>query len=177
MSLDFGGVSKGYISGKLMEYLDALDLDGYLLNNGTSNISIGGTHPTRDNSKFLLAITNPTDPLNPSAYYATVYLGDGDQLVTSGDYQQFYKVGETLYHHIIHNDTLMPERNSRSVSIIYDDPGVADLYSTAIFLMTITEGIEFVDNIEGLEAIWYGMDNVIYFSENFEDYYLNQTYE
>lgn len=174
MSLDLGGVSKGFISGKLIEYLDALNLDGYLLNNGESNISIGGTHPTRENGMFLLAITDPTYTL---PYYATVYLGDGDQLVTSGDYQQYYRVGDDLYHHIIHNVTLMPERNSRSISIVTDDPALADLYSTAIFLMTIEEGIEFVDGIDGLEAIWYGMDGTISFSENFEVLYLHNLYE
>ncbi len=177
MSLDLGGVSKGYISGIMIDYLDSLGLEGYLLNNGTSNISIGGTHPTRDNGKFLLAVTNPSDPFNPNGYYATVYLGDGDQLVTSGDYQQYYTVGDSLYHHIIHNETLMPERNSRSVSIVYSDPGIADLYSTAIFLMTIEEGQTFINGIDGLEGIWYGMDDVIYFSENFEELYLCQIYE
>ncbi len=173
MSLDLGGVSKGYISGELIEYLDSLDLDGYLINNGESNISIGGTHPTRESGQFLLAITDPTYTL---PYYATVYLNAGDQLVTSGDYQQYYMVGETLYHHIINNTTLMPERNSRSVSIIFSDPALADLYSTAIFIMTIEEGQTFVNGIDGLEAIWYGMDGTIYYSDNFEEMYLHNIY-
>jgi thiamine biosynthesis lipoprotein len=173
MSLDLGGVSKGYISGELIEYLDSLDLDGYLINNGESNISIGGTHPTRESGQFLLAITDPTYTL---PYYATVYLNAGDQLVTSGDYQQYYMVGETLYHHIINNTTLMPERNSRSVSIIFSNPALADLYSTAIFIMTIEEGQTFVNGIDGLEAIWYGMDGTIYYSENFEEMYLHNIY-
>ena len=174
MSIDLGGVSKGFISGKIIEYLDSINLSGYLLNNGESNISIGGTHPTREGGKFILAITDPTFNL---PYYATVYLEDGDQLVTSGDYQQYYMVGDDLYHHIIHNDTLMPERNSRSVSIIYSDPAISDLYSTAIFLMPIEEGIEFIDGIDGLEGIWYGMDGTIHFSQNFEELYLQDTFE
>ncbi len=174
MSLDLGGISKGYISGKIVEYLDSLNLDGYLINNGESNISIGGTHPTRESGQFLLAITDPTYTL---PYYATLYLSAGDQLVTSGDYQQYYKIGDTIYHHIIHNVTLMPEQNSRSVSIVTSDAALADLYSTAIFLMTIEEGQDFVNGIEGLEAIWYGLDGTIYFSENLESMYLNILYE
>ncbi len=173
MSIDLGGVSKGYISDKIVEYLDALNFLGYLFNNGESNISIGGSHPTRDNSKYLLAITDPTFS---TAYYATVYLGDGDQLVTSGDYQQFFISQDVVYHHIISPNTLMPEHHSRSVSIITSDAGLADLYSTAIFTMTIPEGLAFVNNIEGLEAIWYGLDDVIYFSENFEDLYLVEQF-
>ncbi len=174
MSLDLGGVSKGFISGKIIEYLDALDLVGYLLNNGESNISIGGENPTKESGMFLLAVTDPTYAL---PYYATVYLQDGDQLVTSGDNQQFYIVSGTIYHHIIHNVTLMPERNSRSISVIYDNPALADIYSTAIFIMTIEDGIEFVDSVEGLEAIWYGLDGTIYYSENLEEKYLHNIYE
>ncbi len=174
MSIDLGGVSKGFISRVIIEYLDDLELNGYLLNNGESNISLGGIHPTRETGYFNIAVTDPTNQL---PYYATVYLGDGDQLVTSGDYQQYFEVDEVIYHHIISGDTLFPERNSRSVSVIHSDPALADLYSTAIFIMTIAEGIEFVDSINGLEAIWYGLDGTIYFSANFESEYLNQLYE
>lgn len=179
MSIDLGGVSKGYISGVIIEYLDSLDLRGYILNNGESNISIGGTHPLdglntlNEGGRFVIAITDPTHQL---PYYATVYLEDGDQLVTSGDYQQYFVVDDVIYHHIISGDTLFPERNSRSVSIITSDPGLADLYSTAIFLMTISAGIDFVNDIDGLEAIWYGVDGTIHFSENFESEYLYKTY-
>jgi thiamine biosynthesis lipoprotein len=174
MSLDLGGVSKGYISGVIIDYLDTLDLNGYLLNNGESNISLGGTHPTRDSGDYLIAVTDPTHQL---PYYATVYLGDGDQLVTSGDYQQNFIVDGELYHHIINVETLFPERFSRSVSIVFEDPALADLYSTAIFSMSIEDGILFVDGVDGLEAIWYGIDGTIYFSANFETDYLNLTYE
>jgi thiamine biosynthesis lipoprotein len=174
MSLDFGGVSKGYVSKEITAYLDSLDIFGYLLNNGESNISIGGTHPIRENGKFIIAVTDPTFVL---PYYATVYLTDGEQLVTSGDYQKYYTVEGTDYHHIIHPDTLMPENYSRSVSIITTDPALADLYSTAIFNMSIEDGQTFVDGIDGLEAIWYGTDGTIHFSENFESQYLIDTFE
>ena len=173
MSIDLGGVSKGYISNVIVEYLDQLDFSSYLLNNGESNISIGGTHPIRENGKFLLAVSDPT---YTTPYYATVYLEDGDQLVTSGDYQQYYIADGNLYHHIINPITLFPERFSRSVSIVTNDAGLADLYSTAIFTMSIEDGIEFVDSINGLEAIWYGMDDIVYFSENFEEYHLAELY-
>ena len=173
MSIDLGGVSKGYISGKIIEYLDALELNGYLLNNGESNISIGGTHPTRDGGDFLVAITDPTYAL---PYYATVYLGDGDQFVTSGDYQQNFYVDGEIYHHIISGISLFPDRNSKSISIVATDPGLADLYSTAIFLMTIEDGIAFVDSIDGIEAIWYSNDGAAYFSENFETNHLANLY-
>lgn len=174
MSLDIGGVSKGYISGVITDYLDSLSLEAYLLNNGESNVSIGGTHPTRDEGVFLIGITNPDyDPrIHDVTYFAAVKLSDGNQLVTSGDYQQFYTVDGEIYHHIIHPETLYPERYMRSVSIIFDDPALGDLYSTAIFLMPIEEGLSFVNSIDGLEAIWYDLNGDVFYSDNFEDTYL-----
>jgi len=175
MSIDLGGVSKGYISGKVIEYLDTLPLHGYILNNGTSNISVGGSHPTRETGEFSIAITDPSSP-DTGAYYAIVMLGAGEQLVTSGDYQQFFVVDGQIYHHIINPNTLMPERNSRSVTLAYSDPAIADLYSTAIFTMTIEDGLNFVNSIPGMEAIWYTLDGKAVMSDNFEALYLSNLY-
>jgi len=173
MSMDLGGVSKGYVSREIIDYLDTLDLPAYLLNNGESNISIGGTHPIRENGKFVIGITNPENPFD---IYATVYLSDTEQLVTSGDYQKYFEVEGIRYHHIIDPTTLMPTEHSRSVSIITSDPAKADLYSTAIFNMSIEDGQTFVDSIAGLEAIWFGIDGTIYFSANFEANHLVELY-
>lgn len=176
-TLDLGGVSKGYVSREITEYLDSLGIFGYIVNNGESNISVGGTHPYRDAGKFIIGIKKPTYSFFVSDLYAAIYLEDGEQLVTSGDYQKYFMVDEEYYHHIISPETLMPESNSRSVSIITTDPALADLYSTAIFNMSIEEGQEFVNSIDGLEAIWYGTDDQVYFSQNFEEKYLVQLYE
>jgi thiamine biosynthesis lipoprotein len=173
MSMDLGGVSKGYVSREIINYLNTLDLPAYLLNNGESNISIGGTHPIRDNGKFIIGITNPE---SPSEIYATSYLSDSEQLVTSGDYQKYFIVDGVKYHHIIDPSTLMPSEYSRSVSIITSDPALADLYSTAIFNMSIEDGQAFVNSIDGMEAIWFGLDGTIYYSENFEEDYLVDLY-
>ena len=173
MSIDIGGMSKGYISNVLVEYLDSLELSAYLLNNGNSNISIGGTHPVRDHGKFILAATDPSGAKFPG--YATILLGDGDQLVTSGDYQQYFIVDGELFHHIINPNTLLPERYSRAVSIVVNgDAGLADLYSTAIFTMSIENGIKFVNKTPGLEAIWYDLDGTIHYSQGFEEMYLGE---
>ena len=172
-TIDLGGMSKGYVSKLIAEYLDTLDIQGYLVNNGESNISIGGTHPIRENGKFIIGITNPESIYN---IYATTYLSDGEQLVTSGDYQKYFEVEGEIYHHIIDPTTLMPASKMRSVSIIATDAALADLYSTAIFNMTIEDGQIFVNSIAGLEAIWFGMDGTIYYSDNFEEDYLVELY-
>ncbi|NLZ61877.1 MAG: FAD:protein FMN transferase, partial [Acholeplasmataceae bacterium] len=53
------------------------------------------------------------------------------------------------------------------------DGALADIYSTAIYLLTIDEGVEFVNQTPGLEAVWYKTDGTLVYSENFEDKYLH----
>lgn len=179
MSIDLGGISKGYISNVINEYLNTLDIDGYLFNNGQSNISVGGIHPLRDHEKYILATSDP-ERASSIDYpgFITIRLGDNDQLVTSGDNQQFYMVGDVLYHHIINPNTLYPERFSRTVSIIINgDAGLADLYSTAIFTMSMEDGLAFVNSKDEIEAVWYELDGTITYSTGFEDKYLETVYK
>ena len=171
MSIDVGGVAKGFASNKLSEYLDSLDLRGYLINNGLSNISIGGIHPTRENEQFLIGITDPQDSLDTYLY---LYVGDGDQVITSGDYQQYGITDGKIYHHIIDPTTLYPSTYMHSITLITEDAAIGDIYSTALFSMSIEDGIIFVNNHDNLEAVWYGLDDEVYYSENFESNYIQK---
>ncbi len=176
MGLDLGGISKGYVSQLIVDYLETTGLYGYILNNGQSNVSVGGINPRTDDGSFTIAVTDPTDPYDIAQKYgyAWVKLFDGEQLVTSGDYQKFFEVDGTIYHHIIDPVTLFPLNHTRAVSIVTDNAALADLYSTAIFNMTLEDGIAFVNDIPGLEAIWYETDGTIAYSANFEDDYLQE---
>lgn len=175
MSLDLGGVSKGYITGVITDYLNTLNLDGYLINNGNSNISVGGNHPTRDNGLYMIAIEDPTTVSGlQSNYYATIYIGDDEHIITSGDSQKYYTVNDTRYHHLISNETFYPVTYSHSVTLVTNDPALGDIYSTALYLMPIDEALEFVNNHENLEAVWYNLDGSLTFSEYFERDYLNE---
>ncbi len=168
MSLDVGGVAKGYASDKVVAYLDTLDIRGYILNNGLSNISIGGTHPTRDGGEFLIGIT---DPINNLDSYLYLYVSDGDQVITSGDYQQYGITDGEIYHHIIDPTTLYPSNYSHSITLISNDASLGDIYSTALFSMSVEDGLDFVNSHDDLEAVWYSLDGTVYYSENFESNY------
>lgn len=158
MSLDVGAVAKGWSLQRVAETAP----EGLL-------ISLGGnvcaTGPKNDGSDWVVGVTNPEDQ---SAYLHTLYLSKGS-MVTSGDYQRYYVVDGTVYHHIIDPETLYPSSYWRSVTIICDDSGLADILSTALFLLPLEEGQALLERFEA-EALWVDAQGAMYYSSGFRDY-------
>ena len=73
-------------------------------------------------------------------------------LVTSGTYERYYMSNCVRYHHIINPNTLMPENDYLSVSILTADSTPGDVLSTAVFNMSYEEGSAFVEAYDGVEA-------------------------
>lgn len=173
MEIDLGGYGKGYVSEIITDYLDGLDID-YILNAGNSNLKAGGENPDRENQLFYIGLIRPTIEFTLSKeFYAYIKIPSGISVVTSGNYQRFFKgiEDEVVYHHIIDPRTNYPGGEAMSVTVFYEDGALSDIYSTAIYLMTIEEGLAFVNQTPNLEAVWYKTDGTLVYSENFEDLY------
>ncbi len=165
MSLDLGGVAKGYAVERAAEYLAANDKTGYMINAG-GNVRTIGKKPNGEN--WSVGIQNPD--MDESDPYAALVLLDDASLATSGDYQRYYTVNGVRYHHIIDPKTLMPSEEYRSVSVLCPDSGLADCLSTALFNLTIEEGTALLQTFEGVEALWILNDDRIQMTSGFEDY-------
>lgn len=165
MSLDVGSIGKGYAVQKVSEYARELGYNHMVISVG-GNISVIG--PKADESMWKFGVQNP-DLESEQASIASVNLTD-TCLVTSGDYQRFYVVDGVEYCHIIDPDTLMPADYSKSVTVITPHSGEADALSTALFCMTVDEGIELINSMPNAEAMWVLEDGSITFSSNFESY-------
>ena len=165
MSIDVGSIGKGYAVERVAEYAKELGMEHILFSVG-GNIRAVGTR--YDKSSWRLGIQNPVLESEQS-YVKRVEIKDMS-LVTSGDYQRYYEVDGERYCHIIDPDTLMPANYFASVTVLTDDSGVADALSTSLFNMTMEEGLEFVNSLEGVEAVWVMHDGSLQYSENFGDY-------
>ena len=113
-------------------------------------------------------IQNP-DTDAAQAYVEKVSVKDAS-VVTSGNYQRYYTVDGKRYCHIIDPDTLMPADKFSSVTIITQDSGIADAYSTAVFNMTLEDGMKFVNGLDNVEAMWILLDGSMEYSKGFEQY-------
>lgn len=165
MSLDVGSIGKGYAVQKISEYARELGYNNMVISAG-GNISVIG--PKADESIWKFGVQNP-DLESEQASIASVNLVD-TCLVTSGDYQRYYTVDGIEYCHIIDPDTLMPADYCKSVTLITPHSGEADALSTALFCMSVEEGLAFINTIPNAEAMWVLEDGSITYSANFDSY-------
>jgi len=179
MSIDLGGFGKGYAAEIVTDYLDLAGYS-YILNAGNSNVKAGGINPNNDDGFYYIVLLEPTFEAYNTAYYVTLKIPESISIVTSGNYQRYFIGAEDglYYNHIIDPRTNMPSgdmENATAVSVLYEDGGMADIYSTAVYLMGYTEGLAFVEATEGLEAIWYLPDGSVEYSSGFDTYIYQLT--
>jgi thiamine biosynthesis lipoprotein len=165
MRLDVGAIAKGYAVEMIAQALEANGTGSYLLNVG-GNVRTVGSKP--DGSPWLIGIENPDEYADdPYAEYISLA---GESVVTSGSYQRYYFVDGKNYHHIIDPETLMPAEGYLSVSVICKSSAEGDALSTALFCMSLEEGLALIDSTEGAEAMWILSDGEKHYSKGFDTY-------
>lgn len=156
MSLDVGGIGKGYAVQLLAEYAKELGMEHVLISVGGNVSAVGGK---TDEKPWRVGVENP-DQESTKAYLCTIDIAD-QSIVTSGDYQRYYEVDGKRYCHIIDPKTNMPPEYFASVSVLAKDSGRADALSTALFNMEFDKGLSLVESINEVEAMWIGKDGEI----------------
>lgn len=161
-NIDLGALAKGYVLNEVKIYLETNGFDKYLINAG-GNVVVGNHYY---NDFYKIGVENPNN--NNDIY--SIIVGNNIAITTSGDYQRYYDYNGKRYHHIINPKTLFPSEYMKSVTVITKDASLGDMLSTTLFLMSIEDGLEFIKNFEGVEAIWYTLDDQIIRSEGFSNY-------
>lgn len=152
LRLDVGAVAKGYATELISQMLLAGPMPSFIISAG-GNVRTG-ISPQDGRKAWGVGIQDPDGSVfGLSDYVEVLYIHD-ISVVTSGDYQRYYEVGGQRYHHLIDPETLMPDTDFRSVSIITEDSGYADMLSTAAFLMPYEESRAFIESLDGVDAIW-----------------------
>ncbi len=165
-TIDVGGIAKGFIADEIKQFLESSNISHGLLNFGGNVITIG-SKPNGDS--YLIGIREPEEGMTDIVGAVDVI---DKSVVTSGVYERYFKVGDTLYHHIIDPKTGYPSNNDLlSVTIISDKSIDGDAFSTSVFLLGLKEGLKLVDEVEGIEAMFITKDSEIFYSENFESEY------
>lgn len=166
LSLDVGAVAKGYATEMVAQELIKKGFSSFILSSG-GNIRAVGQPYEKDRNKWGVGLQDPNKYLfEDDSSLDTVYVND-ISVVSSGDYQRYYYVGEERIHHLIDPATLFPANYYRAVNILFQDSGKADFYSTELFLLPYEEGRAFTEATPDLEAQWIFPDGRIEMTDGF----------
>lgn len=182
-SLDLGATAKGYAVELVKQDLIEMGVEDFLLSGGGNVASHGVRKIKKDGDmiledcreRFCVSLQSPGDGNYAESAKRNndsegILVVQGESIVTSGDYQRFYKDENGIrYHHLIDPDTLYPTVNFRSVSIITEDSGLADFLSSAVFLMSYEDGLKLINSLDGVEAIWMLENGKIKYSDGLKD--------
>ncbi|MFA9459437.1 FAD:protein FMN transferase [Thiohalorhabdus sp. Cl-TMA] len=126
-ALDLGGIAKGYAVDRATAVLAAHGVENALINAG-GDLRALGSHGGRP---WRVGIRNPRDR---DRVLAVVPLHDGEAIVTSGDYERFFRHEGRRYHHLLDPATGAPARAARQATVLGPRATEADAWSTALFV-------------------------------------------
>lgn len=161
MSLDVGAVAKGYSTELVVQEMVEEGFTSGIISAG-GNIRTFGKPMDGIRNKWGVGVQNPESIIDNSqeSILETVYINNAS-VVTSGDYQRYYMVGDKKLHHLIDPTTLMPGDYFTAVSVITENSGEADFLSTTVFLLPYEDGRALVESMDGVEALWIFKDKTI----------------
>lgn len=162
MALDVGAVAKGYATELVAQELMAAGLESGMISAG-GNVRIIGKPYDGVRARWGIGIQNPDKSIvsDDQSNLLDVIFINNSSVVSSGDYERYYMVGDKRYHHLIDPETLMPGEFYRAVTIVTEHSGAADVLSTAIFLLPYEESRALAESLDGVEVIWVMKDGKV----------------
>ncbi|MHA7815205.1 MAG: FAD:protein FMN transferase [Pseudohaliea sp.] len=140
VSLDFSSIAKGYAVDRVAGLLEARGLANYLVEIG-GEMRVAGRSPRSD--AWRVAVERPQ--AGARAVARGIALSDG-AIATSGDYRNFFTVGEVRYSHMIDPRTGAPVTHDVvSVTVIHKSCMVADGWATALAVLGREAALEVAD--------------------------------
>lgn len=167
MILDLGAIAKGYIADIIKDMLINEGVKKAIIDLGGNIFALG---EKSKNTPWTIGIQNPFE--NRGTPLGTLKITN-QSVVTSGIYERFLEVEGIKYHHILNPSTGYPFHNElASVSIISSKSIDGDALSTATFALGIEDGLNLINSLNNIEAIFVNKNREIYLSNgltnNFE---------
>ena len=133
--IDLGGIAKGYIADKIIDFYKENNIDSAIINIG-GFWSIGIYEPKKHSEKIICSIE-----------------AKDKSIVTSGGYERAFSYNGELYCHILNPKTGYPIKSDlKSITIVSDKSIDGDSLSTPLFIMGKNKAYEFMKkhNISGV---------------------------
>lgn len=144
--IDLGGIAVGYVLDKLVSYLKEEGIKKGFIDAGGDIIVFG-------DYKAKIGIKDP----NKEGIIEVIELKEG-ACSTSGDYHKYFKIGDTIFCHIINPKTGYAERSigkHRQAVVIGKEAVFCDALSTCFLIMPDTLREKVLDNFKGYKMSIY----------------------
>ena len=166
MMIDLGGIAKGYIADQVKAYLKKRGVKYAILSFGGNIVAIGSEKP--DGTSWRVGIQ---DIDKPTGDHMLVSLNKGGSTVTSGTYERGFDLDGVRYHHLLSAETGWPVQNElASVTIFSESSMEGDALSTAAFVLGKEKGLELIESLRGIEALFISKDRTVTYSSGAKDY-------
>lgn len=145
--IDLGGIAKGYIADKIIDFYKENNIDSAIINIG-GNIKVLGQKD--ENSFWSIGIYEPKK--HSEKIICSIEAKD-KSIVTSGGYERAFSYNGELYCHILNPKTGYPIKSDlKSITIVTDKSIDGDSLSTPLFIMGKNKAYEFMKkhNISGV---------------------------
>lgn len=159
MKIGFGAIGKGYAADKAKDLLQKKGVQSGIVN-ASGDLDAWGIQP--DGKDWMVAIVNP---LNKDKVFSWMPVKNS-AVVTSGNYEKYVKFNDVLYTHIIDPRTGYPATGILSATVFTKTAELADALATAIFVMGVDTGLDFVNQLHGVECILVDINNKVITSKN-----------
>ena len=157
MIIDLGGIAKGYTADVISNILTEEGVKSAIIDLG-GNIFAHGKKVNGDD--WRIGIQDPYSDRGDKVGVITV---SNKSVVTSGIYERYIEKDGVKYHHILSPLTGYPYENEiAGITIVSDKSVDGDALSTSVFAMGVEEGMNFVNSIDGIDAIFVTKDNKVY---------------
>lgn len=127
LRLDLGGIAKGTALARIGARLTAAGIANALVDLGGSSLLALGT---RGDRPWRAGLRHP----RRDAVFASLALGPGESLATSGDYERAFKAGGKRYGHVLDPRTGAPATGGVAATVVSPDPELADAAATALLV-------------------------------------------
>jgi thiamine biosynthesis lipoprotein len=146
ISLDLGGIAKGYAVDKAIEAIKREGAEAALVDAG-GDIYALGFRP--EGNAWRIKIQ---DPAGGESGLGVLELSN-KAVVTSGNYQRFFEIEGKRYSHIIDPRSGWPAEGVASVTVIAPEATLADGWATGLSVLGETEGLKLVESLPDVECL------------------------
>lgn len=162
-SISLGFIAKGYIADKIKEYLLSQNVQSAIINLGGNLLAVGSKP---DGTPFQFGIQKPFDTQGTPI---TVLSVSDKSAVSSGVYERYFYQDDILYHHILNPADGYPiQNNLLGVTVLSASSAAGDALSTSCFVLGLDEGMELIESLEDVEAIFITEDYRLHYSGGLE---------